>query len=138
MIADMLNNKKHRLFIQTANLRKPLFFWCFQGVKKETNTIKLAEGTSIKCVLWVLDSVLDINFPLIQGQDKNLLNVEIRSISKTLKTWNPYVTVLITILQMILKMYSIIYKYFLATLERNIFKKSISELYWMGHSLGLI
>ena len=62
------------LFIPVENVRKPLTFWCFQGVKKETNTMKLVEGTSIKCVPWVLDDVPDILDP--------------RSRQKSEKSWN--------------------------------------------------
>ena len=52
---------------------------------------------------------LDVYFPLFQVQDKDVLDVKITSI------WNrnPYLTVFITILQMILKM--LIYKYFSKT-----------------------
>ena len=55
---------------------------------------------------------LDVHFSLLQGQDKDQPDVEITPILITLKTWNPYVTVLITTLLIILKMISIIYKYF--------------------------
>ena len=52
---------------------------------------------------------LDVYFPLFQVQDKDMLDVKITSI------WNrnPYLTVFITILQMILKM--LIYEYFSKT-----------------------
>ena len=50
-------------------------------------------------------------FPLFQGQDKDLSDVEMTSVLTTLKTWNPYLTVFITILLMIFKMHSTIYKY---------------------------
>ena len=55
---------------------------------------------------------LDDPFVLFQGQDKDLPDLEIVSILTTLKTCSPYLTVFITILQMMLKMLSIIYKYF--------------------------
>ena len=54
---------------------------------------------------------LDVHFSLFQGQDKDQPDVEITPILITLKTWNPYVTVFITTLLIILKMISIIYKY---------------------------
>ena len=40
---------------------------------------------------------LDVHFPLDQGQDKDLPDVEITSILTTLKTCNPYLTVFVTI-----------------------------------------
>ena len=51
------------------------------------------------------------HFPQFQGQDKALPDAEITSIWTTLMTWNPYLTVFITILQMI-KIHTIIYTYF--------------------------
>ena len=51
---------------------------------------------------------LDVHFPLFQDQDKDIQGAEIKSIL-TLKTWNLYLTVFKTILQIILKMHSIIY-----------------------------
>ena len=51
-------------------------------------------------------------FPLFQGQDIDLTDVEIMSSLTTLKTWNRYLSVFITISQMILKIDFIIYKYF--------------------------
>ena len=53
---------------------------------------------------------LDVHFPLFQDQDKDIQGAEIKSIL-TLKTWNLYLTVFKTILQIILKMHSIIYGY---------------------------
>ena len=72
--------------------------------------MKLVEDTSIKCVPGVLDGVLDVNFPLNSrlrqqsAKRRNKVNFE------KFKAWNPYVTVFITILYMIINMYSIIYK----------------------------
>ena len=57
---------------------------------------------------------LDVYFPLLQGQGKDLPDVEMTSILPTLKTRNPYLTVFTIILQIILKMHSIIY-------EKNLF-----------------
>ena len=52
---------------------------------------------------------LDVHFPLFQGgQDKDPPDVEIASSLTNLKTWNQYLTAFITILQMVLKMHSII------------------------------
>ena len=51
---------------------------------------------------------LDVHFPLFQDQGKDIQGAEIKSIL-TLKTWNLYLTVFKTILQIILKMHSIIY-----------------------------
>ena len=48
----------------------------------------------------------------LQGKEKDLLDAEIMSILTTVKTWNPYLTVLITILKVIIKMHFIIYAYF--------------------------
>ena len=45
---------------------------------------------------------VEYSFPLIQGQDKDLPDVAITSVLTTLKSWNLYITVCITILQMIL------------------------------------
>ena len=55
---------------------------------------------------------LDVNLPQFQSQNKDLPDVEITSILTTLKALNPYLSVFITLVQMILKMHSIIYKYF--------------------------
>ena len=43
---------------------------------------------------------LNVHFPQFQGQDKDLPDAEITSILTTL-TWNLYLTVFLTILQMI-------------------------------------
>ena len=72
---------------------------------------------------------LDVHFPLFQGLDKDLPDVEITIIFTNLKTRNPYLTVFIHILQMISKMHSIIHEYFRTTLERNILKKIPLKFY---------
>ena len=46
---------------------------------------------------------LDVHYSLFQCQGKDLPDVETTSILTALKTWNPYLTVFITILQMTLK-----------------------------------
>ena len=40
---------------------------------------------------------LNVYFPLLQGQDRDLSDVEITTILTNLKTWNLYLTVFITI-----------------------------------------
>ena len=42
-----------------------------------------------------------VHFFLFQGQDKDLSDAEITPILTTLKTWNPYLAVFTTILQII-------------------------------------
>ena len=54
---------------------------------------------------------LDFHYPIFQGQEKDLTDAEITSILTNLKTCNPYLTIFITILQMILKVVSVIYAY---------------------------
>ena len=55
---------------------------------------------------------LDVYFPRLQLQGKDLPDEEATTILTTLKTCNLYLTLFATILQMILKMHSIISKYF--------------------------
>ena len=53
----------------------------------------------------------------LQGKEKDLLDAEIMSILTTVKTQNPYLTVLITILKVVLKMHFIIYAYHIRILS---------------------
>ena len=41
----------------------------------------------------------DVHLSNFQGQDKDLLDVEVMSISTTLKTWNTFLRAFITLLQ---------------------------------------
>ena len=72
---------------------------------------------------------LDFHYPIFQGQEKDLTDAEITSILTNLKTCNPYLTIFITILQMILKVVSVIYAYIWTTLKEISLKRLLLKFY---------
>ena len=55
---------------------------------------------------------LDVHFAVFQSQSKDVPDIDITSILRILKTWNPYLTKFITTSQIVLKLHTITYKYF--------------------------
>ena len=54
---------------------------------------------------------LDVYFAVVQSQSKDVPDIDITSILRILKTWNPYLTTSTTS-QVVLKLHTITYKYF--------------------------